>query len=126
MRLSVLAAATLGAALFATAATAAVTPPRTPRPTTSSWTYVSACASELGLLRTVHKNDVMAVDFDNTIIIRPVCQDSHLDGNAVTLTGVIGRNEAMSMALEEANFRSDDVVGIHFGDNGAVLLFVMQ
>lgn len=124
MRLTILAAATLGLALVSTAASAAVIPPRLPKPTTT--TAVMSCSSELGMLRTVHKNDVMAVDFDNTIVIREVCQESHLDGNAVTLTGIIGRNEAMSTALDEANFRSDDVVGIHFGDNGAVLLYVMQ
>jgi hypothetical protein len=124
MRLTILAAATLGLALVSTAASAAVAPPRLP--TAKPTAAMVGCSGELGMLRAVDMHDVMAVDFDNTIVIRTVCQENHLHGNAVTLTGIIGRNEAMSSALEDANFRSDDVVGIHFGDNGAVLLYVMQ
>jgi hypothetical protein len=125
MRLTILAAATLGLALISTAASAAVAPTRVPtaKPSTAA---MAGCSGELGMLRAVDMHDVMAVDFDNTIVIRTVCQENHLHGNAVTLTGIIGRNEAMSSALDEANVRSDDVVGIYFGDNGAVLLYVMQ
>jgi hypothetical protein len=124
MRLSLLATATLALALFATAASAAVTPPRVPRAPSSPG--IQSCDPSFGDLRDVHKMDVEAVSFDNTIVIRPVCAESHLDGNAATLTGVIRRNEAMSAALAAENFRSDDVIGIQFGDDNVVLLYVME
>lgn len=123
MRHSVLAAAVLGLAFITTAASAAVLPPRIPQNTVSASTH--DCDGSLDLL-TVHKQDVMDVSFDNTIVIRPVCVDSQLDGNASGLRGIIGRNDAMAEALYEEDFRSDDVVGIQFGDDGVVLLYVMQ
>ena len=125
MRLSILATATLGLALFSTAVSAAVIPTR-PNRVSTPYTPAAVCSSELGMLHAVNFHDVMAVDFDNTIVIRTVCQENHLLGNAVTLTGIIGRNDAMSAALDDANFRSEDVVGIHFGGNGAVILYVME
>jgi hypothetical protein len=125
MRLSLLSAAVLGFALIATAASAAVTPPRIPKMPPSS-PGIQSCDPSFGDLRDVHKMDVEAVNFDNTIVIRPVCAESHLDGNAITLTGVIRRNEAMSSALGAENYRSDDVIGIQFGDDGLVLLYVME
>ena len=124
MRLSLLATATLGFALFATVASAAVVPTRVPR--TPSSPGIQSCDPSFGDLRDVHKMDVAAVNFDNIIVIRPVCAESHLDGNAITLTGIIGRNEAMSAALGAENYRSDDVIGIQFGDGGLVLLYVME
>ena len=124
MRLSLLATATLGFALFATAVSAAVVPPRVPKTPTPSATMQS-CDPEFGTLVGVHKMDVMAVDFDDTIVIRPVCAESHLDGNAITLTGIIRNNEALSAALSAENYQSDDVIGIQFGD-GVVLLYVME
>ena len=126
MRLSLLATATLGFALIATAASAAVIPPRIPRTPTPSAPSIQSCEPSLGMLRDVHKMDVMEVSFDNTIVIRAVCAESHLDGNAATLTGIIGRNEAMSAALGLENYRSDDVIGIQFGADGLVLLYVME
>jgi hypothetical protein len=126
MRLSLLATATLGFVLFATAASAAVVPTRVPKMPTPSAASMQSCDPSFGSLMDVHKMDVMAVTFDNTIVIRPVCAESHLDGNAATLTGVIRRNEALSAALGAENYRSDDVIGIQFGDDGVVLLFVME
>lgn len=123
MRLSILAAATLGLALFSTAASAAVVVNRVPKTTPS---IASVCSDSLGMLRAVHKDDVMDVDFDNTVVIRPVCLDDHLSGNASGLRGIIGRNDAMSMALANDGFEASDVVGIQFGANGSVLLYVAQ
>lgn len=127
MRLSILTTATLGFALFATAVSAAVIPPRLPpnKPTPTSG-IMQSCEPGLGMLRTVHKADVMAIDYENTIVIRPVCQDDHLDGNASGLRGIIGRNDVMSMALASENFNANDVIGIQFGDAGVVLLYVME
>jgi hypothetical protein len=125
MRLSLLATATLGIALISTAASAAVIPPRIPR-TATPYTVMGPCHDDLGMLMTVHKDDVMAVDFDNTVVVRPVCQEDHLDGNASGLRGIIGRNDAMAMALESADYRPEDVVGIQFGAEGVVLLYVME
>jgi hypothetical protein len=122
MRLTILAAATLGLTLVATAASAAVVPQRAPKASA----VVSVCSDSLGMLRAVHKDDVMDVDFDNTVVIRPVCLDDHLSGNASGLRGIIGRNDAMSMALANDGFAANDVVGIQFGANGSVLLYVAQ
>ena len=123
MRHSLFAAAVLGAALISTAASAAVVPPRIPQNKPSP-SFSQSCGDNLDLM-TVHKQDVIDVSFDQTIVVRPICVESHQDGNAMGLTGIIGRNDAMAAALEAANYTSDDVVGIQFGDN-VVLLYVME
>ena len=64
MRLSILAAATLGLTLFATAASAAVVPQRV----TKAPTVVTVCSDSLGMLRAVHKDDVLDVDFGNLLL----------------------------------------------------------
>lgn len=122
MRHSLFAAAVLGAALISTAASAAVAPPRIPQKHSPNLSQY--CSENLDLM-SVHKQDVIEVSFEQTIVIRPVCVDSHQDGNAMGLVSIIGRNDAMAAALDEADYSADDVVGIQFGDN-VVLLYVME
>lgn len=128
MRQFILATATIGIALFTTAASAAVVLTRAPTTTPSrpSPAIITSCSGELGSLMSVHKDDVIDVGPENTVVIRPVCTDSHLDGNATGLRGIIARNEVMAIALAAENFAADDVVGIRFGADGLVLLYVMQ
>lgn len=124
MRHFLIATAVLGVVATTTSVFAAVVPTRVPAPVISS--SIAGCEDDLGFLTVVRKNDVMSVSRENQVVVYPVCQEDHLSGNASGLRGLIGENAAMSAALAAEDMRAEDVVGIRFGADGMVMLYVMR
>lgn len=82
------------------------------------------CGQELGYLKRVYEGDVAELE---RVSIVPMCdgEDYGLmrsEGNAGALRLAMADNSAVMEALDAANFRVDDVIGIRItGDEKAIL-----
>lgn len=88
-----------------------------------------ACDPGLGYLPSVRSNDIEAVGDGYSISISPVCPGTpdpalRLAGNVGGLHGTIAQNQTLSGALASAGYDADDVVGIRFGADNSVILYV--
>jgi hypothetical protein len=103
-----------------TAASAAVVPPK--RQPVTVTTY--KCGSELGYLKRVYEDEVASLE---RVSIVPMCdgEDYGLmrsEGNVGALRLAMADNSAVMEALDGANFRVDDVIGIRItGDEKAII-----
>lgn len=87
------------------------------------------CDPGLGSLRTLRRDQIEAIDESYSFSIWPVCvghpdPSLRLAGNVGGLHATIGQNEALSAALGEEGYDADDVVGIRFGANNSVIVYV--
>jgi hypothetical protein len=87
------------------------------------------CSTGLGHLRRVYEEELDGIDDPLRVAIVPVCigDDYGLmrsDGNAGALRQIIADNDAMTEALFQENFGSDDVVGIRMRGEDSVILYV--
>lgn len=87
------------------------------------------CDPGLGSLRTLRRDQIEAIDESYSFSIWPVCvghpdPSLRLAGNVGGLHATIGQNEALSAALGEEGYNADDVVGIRFGANNSVIVYV--
>lgn len=130
---SILAAAMTAAVTLAPLAALAQASPNYPpkitynpgTPSTSS----DRCEDDLGHLRQVYAAQINQMDDDWKVSIYPICEGTHTValkslGNATHLRGTVGRNDALLAALDDADYRADDVIGIRLGTNENVTLFV--
>jgi hypothetical protein len=87
------------------------------------------CTGELGHLRRVFTEQLDGVEYEQDVSIVPICEGEDYgvmrnDGNAGTLRQHIADNDAMVAALDTANFRADDVVGVRMTGDETVILYV--
>jgi hypothetical protein len=120
--------ATFGVVLASVSiASAAVIPPRPPRDVPDASTYT--CGGEVGYLRRVFPEQLEAVIDEREVTITPVCEgvDNAMrnDGNASALRPQIAQNEAMVIALGDAAYEPEDVVGVRMIGEGKVILYVI-
>jgi hypothetical protein len=98
-------------------------PQRHPRIST---TY--ECKNEMGYLRRVHDEQLLGIEDEHRVSVVPVCEGDYgmmrNDGNAGALRQHIADNIAMVDALQDANFRPDDVVGVRMTGDHSVILYV--
>lgn len=77
----------------------------------------------------MYEDELDLVEDTNRVSVTPICDDGdyglmRADGNAGALRAHIARNEAIAAALERANFRVDDVVGVRMTGQAAVIIYV--
>ena len=87
------------------------------------------CEDGLGFLRQVYAAQIDAMDDDWRVHIDPICEGEfgiplRSLGNATHLRGTVERNDALSAALDDEDYRANDVVAIRLGTNKNVTLFV--
>lgn len=87
------------------------------------------CSTELGYLRRVYEEELEAIAEPQYVSIVPVCMGEEYgmmrsEGNAGALRQVIASNDAMTEALDRADFGSDDVVAIRMTGEDKVILYV--
>jgi hypothetical protein len=119
--------ATFGVVLASVSiASAAVIPPRPPRDNPEVSTYT--CGGEVGYLRRVYAEQLEAVIDEREVTITPVCEgvDNAMrnDGNASALRPQIAQNDAMVIALGDAAYEPEDVIGVRMIGEGKVILYV--
>ena len=90
-----------------------------------------SCSNELGMLRRVFEEQLDAIDSSINVSIVPVCLGEdygvmRTDGNAGALRQAIASNGAMTDALDNKNFLSEDVVGVRLTAEDKVILYVHQ
>jgi hypothetical protein len=100
---------------------------RHPRPTADVSTY--HCGNELGYLKRVYEEELDEVTDVEDVSIVPVCENEDYglmrsDGNAGAIRTHIADNDAMTEALDFANYRADDVVGVRMTGDDTVILYV--
>ncbi len=90
---------------------------------------VERCEDGMGYLRQVYATQVKAIDDDWTVTIWPICEGRHdlplkSLGNATHLRGTVDRNHTLLGALDDADYRANDVIGIRFTRTEDVILYV--
>jgi hypothetical protein len=101
--------------------------PRHPRGGYSPSTY--HCGNDLGYLKRVYEEELDAVLFQEDVSVVPVCENDDYglmrsDGNAGAIRQHIAANDAMTEALDAANFRVEDIVGVRMTGDESVILYV--
>lgn len=114
--------ATVSAALLAVSPAPAQQPPR-------EELLDLGCDPGFGALRTLYRDDIEAIDESYSFSIWPVCVNHpdpavRLAGNVGGLHSVIAQNEAFVAALADEDYDAEDVVGIRFGANNSVIVYV--
>jgi hypothetical protein len=87
----------------------------------------NACTSSLLTgLRIVRPATIAQIGDDNAVLVRPVCDGEPLDmsGNTAGLRDDIAGNEWLVAMLDEDGYTPEEVVGIAFGANDSVHLYV--
>jgi hypothetical protein len=86
------------------------------------------CKNDMGHLRRVYEEDLDIVTNPNEVSVIPVCGGEYglmrADGNAGALRQHIATNEAIMDALGDANYFSDDVVGVRMTGDESVIIYV--
>jgi hypothetical protein len=113
--------------LAITSASAAFIPSKPQYKQAQPTTY--KCTGELGHLRRVYEEQLDGVEYQEDVSIVPICEGEDYgvmrnDGNAGALRQHIADNDAMVAALDTANFRADDVVGVRMTGDETVILYV--
>ncbi|MDB5538095.1 MAG: hypothetical protein JWP26_3221 [Devosia sp.] len=114
------------------ASSAAIVRPR--HPTAVSQTSHTECIESLGHFRSVHRDDIDAIDGQSVMVIH-VCDENSLlsdasygslfiDGNVNTLRRPIAHNYTLMSALDEEGLDQNDVVSLRFGGNDSIVLYV--
>ena len=124
--ISILAAvmiAALSLAPMAVSAQAINKPKPQPQPSTEK------CEDGLGFLRQVYAKQINEMDDSWRVHIYPICEGEfgiplRSLGNATHLRGTVERNDTLTAALDEEDYRANDVVAIRIGTNQNVTLFV--
>ena len=103
-------------------------PKTTPNPGTPS-VSTEQCEDGLGFLRQVYAAQINQMDEDWRVHIYPICEGEfgiplRSLGNATHLRGTVERNDTLAAALDDADYRANDVVAIRLGTNENVTLFV--
>ena len=115
---------TLATASGALAQAAVPGGPSVPEPTPST-TY--SCSDELGYLRRVHAAELGGVQDPTQVWVTPICVGDNMfrtDGNAGALRSTIADSDIMMAALDAANFKPEDVVGVRMMGPATVALYV--
>jgi hypothetical protein len=106
-------------------------PPTTPNNPTPTPVAPSTerCEDGLGFLRQVYASQINQMDDGWRVHIYPICEGTfgiplRSLGNATHLRGTVERNDTLAAALDEADYRANDVVAIRLGTNQNVTLFV--
>jgi hypothetical protein len=86
------------------------------------------CKNDLGFLRRVYEEELDLVTNPNEVSVIPICGGDYglmrSDGNAGALRQHIADNAAIMDALGDANYFSDDVVGVRMTGGGSVTIYV--
>lgn len=89
-----------------------------------------SCGSELGYLRRVYPEQIDSVLDEDQVSVVPVCEDEDGSlrnaGNAGALRMHIADNEAMVVALGDATYSPEDVVGVRMTGDESIILYVQS
>lgn len=85
------------------------------------------CGDQLGHLRRVYAEEIIAIDDGYRVWITEICPEFSLmrsDGNAVGLRDVIARNPILVDALQSRSFTANDVFAVRMMGDDTINLFV--
>lgn len=99
--------------------------PRTPTPTVSTY----ECGNDMGYLRRVYEEQIDQIFDEQQVSIVPICENEDYglmrsEGNAGAIRQHLAANEAVSDALQTANFLVEDVVGVRMTGEDSAIIYV--